>query len=159
MATLYSTCTLLQHHSVCVTEHLYNLYDKLTPTYSCNKQLCHCYALFYLGTQNKHGIYTKGFVVFCFVLLQLCFQLITKSCGLSIYRADSRFVPSQWETALPCNDVSHWMGANLESALILHTSGLLRWDHRNPDLSAEYVGNLVTYYICKTKLNQQVNSL
>ena len=33
------------------------------------------------------------------------------------YMADSRFVPSQWETPLLCNDVSHWLGANLESAL------------------------------------------
>ena len=33
-------------------------------------------------------------------------------------RADSRFVPSQWQTALLCNDVSHWLGASLESALI-----------------------------------------
>ena len=32
-------------------------------------------------------------------------------------RADSRFTPSQWETALLCNDVSHWLGASLESAL------------------------------------------
>ena len=32
------------------------------------------------------------------------------------YKADSRFVPSQWETALLCNDVSHWLGASLESA-------------------------------------------
>ena len=32
-------------------------------------------------------------------------------------RADTRFAPSQWETALLCNDVSHWLGANLESAL------------------------------------------
>ena len=32
-------------------------------------------------------------------------------------KADSRFAPSQWETALLCNDVSHWLGANLESAL------------------------------------------
>ena len=32
-------------------------------------------------------------------------------------RADSRFAPSQWEAALLCNDVSHWLGANLESAL------------------------------------------
>ena len=32
-------------------------------------------------------------------------------------RADSRFAPSQWETALLCNDVSHWLGASLESAL------------------------------------------
>ena len=29
----------------------------------------------------------------------------------------SRFVPSQWETALLCNDVSHWLGVTLESAL------------------------------------------
>ena len=31
-------------------------------------------------------------------------------------RADSRFAPSQWEIVLLCN-VSHWLGASLESAL------------------------------------------
>ena len=36
-----------------------------------------------------------------------------------VLRADSRFAPSQWETALLCNDVSHWLGANLESTLVL----------------------------------------
>ena len=36
---------------------------------------------------------------------------------ISDIRADSRFVPSQWETALLCNDVSHWLGIILESAL------------------------------------------
>ena len=34
-------------------------------------------------------------------------------------RDDSRFAPSQWETALLCNDVSLWLGASLESALSL----------------------------------------
>ena len=34
------------------------------------------------------------------------------------FRADSRFAPSQWEMALLCNDVSHWVGANLEPALL-----------------------------------------
>ena len=34
------------------------------------------------------------------------------------FRVDSRFAPSQWETALLCNDVSHWLGANLESTLV-----------------------------------------
>ena len=33
------------------------------------------------------------------------------------HRADSRFAPSQWETMLLCNDVSHWLGASLESSL------------------------------------------
>ena len=33
------------------------------------------------------------------------------------YRADSRLAPSQWETLLQSNTVSHWLGANLGSAL------------------------------------------
>ena len=32
-------------------------------------------------------------------------------------RADSTLAHSQWETALLCKDVSHWLGANLESTL------------------------------------------
>ena len=32
-------------------------------------------------------------------------------------RAESRFAPNKWETALLCNDVSHWLVAHLESAL------------------------------------------
>ena len=35
------------------------------------------------------------------------------------FRADSRLAPSQWETLLQCNTVSHWLGANLESTLYL----------------------------------------
>ena len=30
---------------------------------------------------------------------------------------DSRLAPNQWETSLQCNAISHWLGANLESAL------------------------------------------
>ena len=33
-------------------------------------------------------------------------------------RADSRLAPSQWETALQSNAISHWLGTNLESVLI-----------------------------------------
>ena len=36
----------------------------------------------------------------------------------NIYRTNSRIAPSQWETALLCNDVSQWLSPNLESALI-----------------------------------------
>ena len=32
-------------------------------------------------------------------------------------RTDQRFAPSEWETVLLCNDVSHWLGARLESTL------------------------------------------
>ena len=37
-------------------------------------------------------------------------------CGL--LKADSRIVPSQWEWALLCNDVSQWLGTVLESVLL-----------------------------------------
>ena len=39
------------------------------------------------------------------------------------HRADSGLAPSQWETALLCNDISHWLRTSLESALqhISHT--------------------------------------
>ena len=33
------------------------------------------------------------------------------------HRADSRLAPSQWETSLQSNVVSHWLGAKLESSL------------------------------------------
>ena len=41
------------------------------------------------------------------------------------FRVDSKFTPSQWETALLCNDVSHWLGGSLESSLQLHSHGQL----------------------------------
>ena len=47
-------------------------------------------------------------------------------------RVDSSFAPSQWETALLCNDVSHWLGASLESSLWVNItpfdkSGIILW--------------------------------
>ena len=36
----------------------------------------------------------------------------------SRYTADSRSAPSQWETPLQSNAVSHWLGTNLESILL-----------------------------------------
>ena len=48
-----------------------------------------------------------------------CGVLSFTSSRNTYFRADSRFAPSQWETALLCNDVSHWLGARLASALYL----------------------------------------
>ena len=46
-------------------------------------------------------------------------------------RADSRFAPSQWETSLQSNAVSHWLGANLESAQWYYcTMFWLEWGRR-----------------------------
>ena len=46
--------------------------------------------------------------------LSLC---ISMQISLYFFRADSRFALSQWEAVLLCNDVAHWLGASLESAL------------------------------------------
>ena len=46
----------------------------------------------------------------------------TAQC-MEALRADSRFAPSQWKTALLCNDVSHWLSTSLESALALSATG------------------------------------
>ena len=50
-----------------------------------------------------------------------------------VCRADSRFAPSQWETALLCNDVSHWLGASLESALWMWCQGWSVSTELSPD--------------------------
>ena len=44
--------------------------------------------------------------------------LVCKNSHVSpSYRVGCRFPPSQWEMALLCNDVSHWLGTSLESAM------------------------------------------
>ena len=42
-------------------------------------------------------------------------------------RSDSRFAPSQWETSLQSSTVSHWLGANLKSALFLFSTRWPSW--------------------------------
>ena len=44
------------------------------------------------------------------------YQILVQEQNLD-YRADSRFTPSQWETSLQSNAISHWLCTNLESAL------------------------------------------
>ena len=46
--------------------------------------------------------------------VRCCECLIENLCCLG---ADTRLAPSQWETLLQSNVVSHWLGTNLESAL------------------------------------------
>ena len=61
-------------------------------------------------------------------LLGLSGKILTTRTSVQIwetliaYRADSRFAPSQWETALLCSDVSYWLSESLESALCLYSS-------------------------------------
>ena len=45
-------------------------------------------------------------------------------------RADSRFAHSQWGMVLLCNDITHWLGTNLGSALQHGVSDLTFLSHR-----------------------------
>ena len=45
--------------------------------------------------------------------------LLSNKADFILNRADSRLAPSQWETSLHSNAVSHWLGAKLESALLI----------------------------------------
>ena len=51
----------------------------------------------------------------------------TKIYTKSIFMDVSRFAPSKWETALPCNDVPHWRGASLESAMFCPYWNVGQW--------------------------------
>ena len=62
-------------------------------------------------------------------ILHIFFRIL--HCQWVNYRADSRFAPSQWETSLQSNVVSHWLGTNLESALNHITLPLCQWN--NPE--------------------------
>ena len=61
---------------------------------------------------------------------------ITMTSGHHIqYRDDSRFAPSQWETPLLCNDVSHWPGRKPRISLAVYyiasKMGLVLWNTVN----------------------------
>ena len=67
----------------------------------------------YLITGLRHPFINGVTKPVSFVHNFFTFYKITKT----YFRADSWFAPSQWETSLQSNAVSHWLGANLESAL------------------------------------------
>ena len=77
---------------------------------------------------------------------------------------DSRCASSQWETALLCNDVSHWLGASLEAALYFMrcTLGWPRQNNKMRDsqwlLTDHLHGHLVTkrHKQLQLKFSQQV---
>ena len=67
----------------------------------------------------------------------ICIQWFRQRLGIDqdfcIYirhiRDPSRYAPSQWETSLHCNDVSHWLGAYLDWSLHMRVIHCCR-DHQ-----------------------------
>ena len=83
------------------------------------------------------------------------------SCGYAENRADSRFVPSQWETPLQSNTVSHWLGANLETALQNYLSRVSQsmwyWTHTVDKPMRKVDGKASFRWYCKHRPGQQIN--
>ena len=50
------------------------------------------------------------------LVTNICVVGMCHNCSIM---ADLRFAPSQWEAALLFNDISHWLGENQESALLM----------------------------------------
>ena len=73
---------------------------------------------------------------------------IGQNISSHIYRAITRFAPSQWETALLCNAFSHWLGASLESVLHLYVVYLSAslWSIQK---------DIYLAYLCVSKVNFQ----
>ena len=53
------------------------------------------------------------------LLRMKCFCHLNSQIGTIFHRTDPRVAPSQWGTSLQSNTVSHWLGANLESATLI----------------------------------------
>ena len=67
-----------------------------------------------------------------YLQLHVQYRFILHHNILWVYsRADSRLAPSQWETSLQRNSISHWLGANLESALysITYSMTVIKVEH------------------------------
>ena len=63
-----------------------------------------------------------------------------------IYKADFRFAPSQWETALLCNHVSHWLGVSLERNWCHHHFAWLWWTKTSHNIFSQ------THMLFKSRL-------
>ena len=85
-----------------------NFNDLTVPTYVCIQGFW-CYKMkLYAGSTNQ--------VIWEQTDIQHSWGFELQLCSLW-YMADSRVVPSQWETSLQSNAISHWLGTNLKSTL------------------------------------------
>ena len=103
---------------------------------------------------NKNTHITHGDITQCVGFLLFCRGALTQGAATAcpVYTTclpisldpgkQFRLAPSQWETALLCNDVSHWLGANLESTLQLKDPSYPTWplvQNEDPVLAARNV--------------------
>ena len=83
-------------------KHIYNCQEQVTLAFSAKSMFFACFWFCFFKS-----------LYFC----DCCTQLYVHASALVYNTVDSRFAPSQWETSLQSNAVSHWLGPNLKSAL------------------------------------------
>ena len=93
-------------------------------------------------------IYILGKAWFCFFY----------NCAV-LCRDDFTFAPNQWETALLCNDVSHWQGASLESTLLMMCTHYLFAHYTNKTLLSSLCRCIWRYWIVKILLRYILSSM
>ena len=76
-----------------------------------------------------------------------------------VYRADSRFAPSQWEMSLQSNAVSHWLGANLESAQVYVWYSNYSGFRFQVFIFNKYIGTIYIYGSINTKHEKQIKEI
>ena len=103
---------------------------------------------FLLEKDNDHSLDTDAVNYICYQLKTMMnYEGRADSCLWDLQwpiwlRADSTLAPSQWETSLQSNAVSHWLGVNLESALRLQTKNQPSSEHKELWISLDFpVGN------------------
>ena len=73
-----------------------------------------------------------------------------KSRSVNKFRAEYRLAPSQCETLLRCNAVSHWLGSSLESTLKLPG-----WQHCLPNITCQHLQQKNGYLITEIYILHQ----
>ena len=70
---------------------------------------------------NHHTVVWTNSWLFADGIFQWIFLMMSYFDSNYAFRVESWFAPSQWETSLQSNAVSHWLSANVESALRIRT--------------------------------------
>ena len=86
--------------------------------WNCNLFTTNIYFLIILNILHPKYIYIYiSYIYISYICISIYGRRQTLYFDSNGSRAASSFAPSKWETVLLCSDVSHWLGANLESAL------------------------------------------
>ena len=101
---------------------------KMTPTQCTSLNVIWCFASGNIRYNMSGNADEKFISIMTIVGLVSLIYIMTNSSYFptgTYIRAHSRFAPSQWETSLQSNTLSHWLGTNLESALYMCGKSIL----------------------------------